>query len=395
MFYIDQQDLVTDAVLLVVEGAVQADPPVDRGELRAALSRIVSQMDTVRVFDREPTEIERSELCERLLLGAVLRTLTACGYSHVERGYLSTLEDNPNLDVELFAIDLVPINFASPSQLDGLPGVGPVRAAEIMKERGRGAFTSVEDLVGRVDGIGQEGGELLASAVSFRFPEAKHRPLPPVRSLAEAIELLVAATPGSSAGSRLLAALVQVEMTLAPKLPPAVVDIPQFVDSGPAAGFPLEAVEVLFGSQYFFRVLELIDSATSSVDVCMFHIALPSDEHPTRRLIDGLLTAHERGVQVRVLLDQDRTNDPYRSTVINSAARNVLNADTMLCRFDKESVLLHSKFLVVDNDMVVIGSHNWSAGSFFGFDDLSVVVHSPAYVEAMSARFDVQWAGAE
>lgn len=49
---------------------------------------------------------------------------------------------------------LLNLNSASVSELDGLPGIGPARAAAILQEReARGPFTSVEEL-SRVPGLG-------------------------------------------------------------------------------------------------------------------------------------------------------------------------------------------------------------------------------------------------
>jgi competence protein ComEA len=48
----------------------------------------------------------------------------------------------------------VNVNTASVSELDGLPGIGPARAAAILQEReARGSFASVEEL-SRVPGLG-------------------------------------------------------------------------------------------------------------------------------------------------------------------------------------------------------------------------------------------------
>jgi phosphatidylserine/phosphatidylglycerophosphate/cardiolipin synthase-like enzyme len=47
--------------------------------------------------------------------------------------------------------------------------------------------------------------------------------------------------------------------------------------------------------------------------------------------------------------------------------------------------------VIIDEEVVVVGSHNWSAGSFFNFDDLSMVVHSSDYAEHMAKRFTAQW----
>ena len=80
--------------------------------------------------------------------------------------------------------------------------------------------------------------------------------------------------------------------------------------------------------------------------------------------------------------------DPYLSTVINTAAKEYLEAEGVDCRFDQEDVLMHSKFLVLDEKVCVVGSHNWSAGSYFHFDDLSMVVASEELGAELAARFE-------
>jgi phosphatidylserine/phosphatidylglycerophosphate/cardiolipin synthase-like enzyme len=123
----------------------------------------------------------------------------------------------------------------------------------------------------------------------------------------------------------------------------------------------------------------------------MFHIASPSETHPTRKLLDALGAARQRGVSVRVLMDQDRKTDPYLSTIINTPARKLLEAANVPVRFDTAERLLHSKFLVIDQTVAVIGSHNWSAGSFFNFDDLTLVISSPELAAELTQRFVRLW----
>jgi phosphatidylserine/phosphatidylglycerophosphate/cardiolipin synthase-like enzyme len=123
----------------------------------------------------------------------------------------------------------------------------------------------------------------------------------------------------------------------------------------------------------------------------MFHIALPTSSHPTRRLLDALIDARRRNLSVRVLMDADRDTDPYRSTVINAGAKVYLEAAGVPVRFDPEDRLLHSKFIVIDGSVVIMGSHNWSAGSYFQFDDLSVAIHSQTVGQEQSGRFNSLW----
>jgi len=163
---------------------------------------------------------------------------------------------------------------------------------------------------------------------------------------------------------------------------------------GPDGLVPAEWTGVLWSGTYSDAVASLIAGAASRIDVCMFHMTLPGQNARHRRLIEGLAAAKARGAAVRVLLDQDRESDPYRSTIINSAARLWLLDRDVECRLDRTDRLLHSKFLVIDADLAIVGSHNWTATSFYEVDDLSLAVRSPALVQALAARFDALWAAA-
>lgn len=155
------------------------------------------------------------------------------------------------------------------------------------------------------------------------------------------------------------------------------------------------AVTLLSAGDYYKTLPALLSKATRTICVCMFHIALPAPDHPTRKLLRRLVAAQKRGVSVRVLLDYDRKRDPYLSRVINEAAVDYLGDRNVQCRYDKPSKLLHSKFITIDRNVTVIGSHNWSAGSYFRYGDVSVAIESGTYTEHMNRRFRTMWSRAK
>ena len=53
------------------------------------------------------------------------------------------------------AFAAVDLNKATPAELDGIKGIGPVISAKIIDERKKGNFRSWEDFIGRVKGIGE------------------------------------------------------------------------------------------------------------------------------------------------------------------------------------------------------------------------------------------------
>ena len=68
-----------------------------------------------------------------------------------------------------------------------------------------------------------------------------------------------------------------------------------------------------------------------------------------------------------------------------------LQRDRIAVRVDDSDKLLHSKVIVIDDRTVVLGSHNWTAGSYFGFDDLSFLISSEEICRQQRRRFNELW----
>lgn len=280
------------------------------------------------------------------------------------------------------------LNTASVKELVPLLGIGPTLAARIVGERlARGAYSSLDDLDRRVEGVGPTVVAKIRYRVRFGSPlEATHTAVPD-------LAWLVARMPGATIWEQLIAALDAVATICAADPHPATKEYqPRNFDLALAEPESLaDWVGVLSGLDYFRQLPALLQNVTTSLDVCLFHIALPEPTHPTRLLLEALVAAHNRGVAVRVLLDADRPEDPYRSSVINAPAQAYLTAAGIPVQFDAAERLLHSKYLVADASLVILGSHNWSAGSYFVYDDLSLVIQSVELAQTLTTRFASLW----
>jgi phosphatidylserine/phosphatidylglycerophosphate/cardiolipin synthase-like enzyme len=122
---------------------------------------------------------------------------------------------------------------------------------------------------------------------------------------------------------------------------------------------------------------------------------LGGTNHPTRRLLELLVRKAAAGCRVRVLLDRDDQGDPYGSNVVNEPAARYLSRGGVQVRFDRPDMLLHSKFVVVDDDTAVVGSHNWTTGSFLTYRDLSIALRGGDAVALWKHRFEALWAESE
>lgn len=356
------------------------------GEVAAAhLTRIAAATGGWPTTDRIPSARQVRNHLVRLVSEAAshaLRPRAAAtdGYSTEPlTGGLVKIQREPRIDV----------NAASRAELRSV--FSSAIANAIVEQRTQRPYRNVDDLVDRVDGLGPRRAAAVAGRLGF-----SHAPVPLVHAagdLAADLRRIVDLETGATRGEQFIAALDRIARAAESNRHPTVTYRTPRSFAAPSipSGIPADRCMVLAGRRYYSFMLRTLQQARASIDIAMFHIAMPGETHPTRRLIDALIRAHNRGVTVRVLVDRDRKKDPYRSQVINATAIQTLLSSGVRVRVDAPNKLLHSKFAIVDRKVSIVGSHNWSAGSFFSFDDLSVAVESLDFARQMNGRFETLW----
>lgn len=149
---------------------------------------------------------------------------------------------------------------------------------------------------------------------------------------------------------------------------------------------------ILIGSQYLQEVTKLIDQSKSSIKIIMFYFWYGGRRnHPTTGLTKSLKQAIKRGVNVQVILDQDKISDKYNSTQINSSALKQLKKIGANAKYDSKENVTHTKIVLIDNQKVVIGSHNWTANSLRNYHDISVLISSRPVAKSYATDFDLRF----
>jgi len=135
---------------------------------------------------------------------------------------------------------------------------------------------------------------------------------------------------------------------------------------------------VVASSYYLDFVNQLLPRAQKAIFLAVFFFAYPGQAgYPTHSMTKNLSEACERGVDVRVVLDKDPEGGRHGSRKINLDAFEYLSKNKIPVRlYDEIEGRLHAKVLVVDHCHVLVGSHNWTAGSIYNYDDKSIYIHS-------------------
>ncbi len=165
----------------------------------------------------------------------------------------------------------------------------------------------------------------------------------------------------------------------------------KWVDSGssPSATKPsVDGIVPIIDDEIGGYLLDCLDGAQQEIRLVMYALAYrPGDSGDVTTLINHLVQAHDRGVDVAVVLDQ---SDWIASNDINDEAIDLLESRGVSLRLADRDVTTHAKVLRCD-DTVIVGDANWSYSSMELYNGTSVQVTREAVAEQYRVWFDEIW----
>lgn len=156
----------------------------------------------------------------------------------------------------------------------------------------------------------------------------------------------------------------------------------------------MDGVDVIFNRQYLPTVHPLFRNAKKRIFVALYGINIGPPHSAARELIDDLKQAHDRGVDVRVMIDRSTGEFSDKTMEINVEAREYFDKLGIPVKFDSTDVITHAKILVAD-DAAVVGGTNWGHGPLELYNDCNAVVRRPDVVKKLSGAFLNIWNGAK
>lgn len=124
-----------------------------------------------------------------------------------------------------------------------------------------------------------------------------------------------------------------------------------------------------------------IDAATDRIDVSVFSLHWHA-------LSQALVRAHNRGVSVHVLTDQKQADTTNEDEFLSAAGIEVVAALNAASPY----TAMHHKFLVIDGDITLVGSYNWSYTATFGsYEDLAVIAGDTEVAAAFEREMARLW----
>jgi phosphatidylserine/phosphatidylglycerophosphate/cardiolipin synthase-like enzyme len=124
-------------------------------------------------------------------------------------------------------------------------------------------------------------------------------------------------------------------------------------------------------------VVSAIEGAKGSIYVAMYSFT-------NRDIAYALSDAAKKGLDVKVYLNNDQKDEKYSKA-------QFLKKKGISLRYHKHDGLMHNKFAVIDDNIVITGSFNWTASADKRNDENLLFINNKETAEAYKKKFNSLW----
>lgn len=122
-------------------------------------------------------------------------------------------------------------------------------------------------------------------------------------------------------------------------------------------------MDSIIGKQFPVKVVPLIEQAKKSIKIVVFDWRwYPNNpSHPVQRFSQAIIQAKRRGLEVKVIAN-------------SLGIVNILKQQGCDAKKPLTPKLIHSKIIIIDEEILIIGSHNYTQSAFTMNHEASIVV---------------------
>jgi phosphatidylserine/phosphatidylglycerophosphate/cardiolipin synthase-like enzyme len=138
---------------------------------------------------------------------------------------------------------------------------------------------------------------------------------------------------------------------------------------------------LLKNQEYFPALIKAIDEAKSEIIMSffLFKAGVHKNSYPDR-VLAHLAKSAQKGVRVLVILENSGGHDRNLDAQ-NRRTKQLLEAKGVEVYFDSPRKTLHNKIIVIDQRLVLLGSHNLTQAALKYNDEISILIDRPELAE--------------
>lgn len=127
------------------------------------------------------------------------------------------------------------------------------------------------------------------------------------------------------------------------------------------------------------ELVKLYNSATTSIDVAIYSITQVS-------ISNALISAHNRGIDVKVISDKVESSGSSQKQIIDS-----LLSVGIPVKIDSHSGIMHLKMSIIDDSIATTGSYNYTEAASNENDEMFLEITNQDFVTSCQLEFNTMW----
>lgn len=139
-------------------------------------------------------------------------------------------------------------------------------------------------------------------------------------------------------------------------------------------------IETIIGKEFPEKVIPLIENAKYSIDIIVYDWLWYPDQigSAIQKFNNAIVVARRKGLKIKVI-----TN-----------IKNIIKILTSLSIQAKElpsKRTLHTKLMIIDDEIAILGSHNYTMNAFTTNYEISVIIQDKEIVKRLKFYFKNLW----
>lgn len=160
----------------------------------------------------------------------------------------------------------------------------------------------------------------------------------------------------------------------------------------PACIYDSGNIVPLVNENYFNFTLNEIENAKSKIDIVLYEFKFYETENAATMLRDALIKKYKEGVSVRIILDQSEWyGKETELSKSNKQTAKILAESGIDVKMDSLKRTTHNKLLIIDDESVIVGSHNWGSSALTKNNEASVYIKDLKTAEYYRNYFEFLW----
>jgi len=153
-----------------------------------------------------------------------------------------------------------------------------------------------------------------------------------------------------------------------------------------------DSIIPLVNDNYFNITYNAISAAQKSIDIILYEFKWYDSNNSVVQMRNALISAVQRNVTVRLLLDNANYRDQETElSKENKKTGNYLKSKGVEVNYDEPKTTTHDKLVIIDNETVIIGSHNWGYSAFENNNEASVMIKDNKIADYYKTYFETLW----